>query len=667
MRNILLVVGAAGLLGLFSACGGDDKPPVASDGTGGKNTGGKNTGGKDTGGKSAGGADSVGDAGGAGGADDPGSNSLAPVVIITSPTEMADPNEDGVLSGNEVTATCSATQSTAVGSSKVNAAAVKIAILNGAGKVIEEKPGVPTANANEFSAKFILKAVPSGVVSFTCKAEDTNKRTASDRVTTFLDKGPIITILKPAAGSAHALSEPLDIEFTVEADPLSDEDANAEVKLDTIKLEIAAQPIALSEAMDKPGHYRLQVNLADAKLFNPAPVGAVPLLIEATNRRTPEAVTASITEDVLVDGAGPTIKIIGPLDKAVVGGKVRLKFEVTDPISGVDPSTIVVALNMVDHPFDANTWTVAGNAYTFEFDSRQVDKAKVQITVNVGATDKVGNVSTGASELLYLDNYPPSVDLDPLNVRTKLGPSSKCSNSFDPVGDAAKDDLDQVARAGIFRAVVVDNTNTDPEVPIRHASGTNQSSVRLYLQDDETKPLLVDKDTDGFCDDVAEVDSTDSLALSAIPTRLGEPWYQADADLQPAAAGLGCALPLVAAAKSPDHLCTANASDMWQVIWDEVNSAPIIYAASPTPNSLECTGVSWEFGGKVDADGWVCFATRAVDNAGNVGVSRPIHICVDDPDRAGAPACANSSVDLPTCTDGCTTQPRWGGGTVLWK
>ena len=76
----------------------------------------------------------------------------------------------------------------------------------------------------------------------------------------------------------------------------------------------------------------------------------------------------------------------------------------------------------------------------------------------------------------------------------------------DPVGTAAKNDLDQVARAGTFRAVVVDNTNTVKEIPVSHFSGTNPMSVRLYLQADTTKPLLVDKDKDGFCDDVAEVD-----------------------------------------------------------------------------------------------------------------------------------------------------------------
>jgi hypothetical protein len=113
-------------------------------------------------------------------------------------------------------------------------------------------------------------------------------------------------------------------------------------------------------------------------------------------------------------------------------------------------------------------------------------------------------------------------------------------------------------------------------------------------------------------------------------------------------------------------LCANKDNDMWQVIQDEYNVTPVIYSASPTAGN-ECTGVSWEFGTKVSADGWVCFATRAVDNVGNVGVSRPLRICVDDPDRAGTPPCANSSIGAPTCTDGCTPQPRWGNKAYLWK
>src|SRR5258706_16113193 len=102
MRNILLVVGVAGLIGLFSACGGSDKPPNAQEG-GATSNGGSTRGGAVGRGGSIGKGGSIG-AGGAGGNES--SDPLAPTVTITFPTEVDDPNQDGVLSGSDVTVTC---------------------------------------------------------------------------------------------------------------------------------------------------------------------------------------------------------------------------------------------------------------------------------------------------------------------------------------------------------------------------------------------------------------------------------------------------------------------------------------------------------------------------------------------------------------------------------
>jgi hypothetical protein len=311
------------------------------------------------------------------------------------------------------------------------------------------------------------------------------------------------------------------------------------------------------------------------------------------------------------------------------------------------------------------SWTFANNVYTFEFDSRQAKDAKVQITVNVGATDKVGNVSTGASQLLYLDNYPPLIDLDPANIRTKNNPPGevKCSNSFDPVGFDAKDDLELVPAAGIFRAIVEDQTNHADGVPIVHLANTDPMRVKLYVGANNGMPLLIDKDMDGICDEVAEVESTRAVALSPVQ-KAGVPWYQVDDIVSPAVNSNICK---TENGSDPLSLCDGH-SDMWQVIQEEDTGTPLVYAVSPTAG-IECTGVAWEFGGKLSADGWVCVATRAVDKVGNVGVSRPIRICMDDPDRAGTPPCANSSEPEPppSCTDGCAPPPPWVGGLWLWK
>jgi hypothetical protein len=655
MRNLLLAAGVAGLIGLFTACGGgDDHAGVLPDNptAGGKKS---SAGGRNSGGKSS----PATDAGGAGGSD--ATDQLGPTVAILAPAAVDDPNEDGVLTGDSVTVTCKATQSEAADSTPVNVAKVTLSIVGADGKVIETKAAARGQNDDEFFSEFSLTALPSGAVRFKCTAESQDAHSASEEVGTLLDHGPIITFIRPEADAPQALNQPLDLEFTVEAAPLTGGDDNAAV--DSVSLDIIGNDIDLTDAMDKPGHYRLQIDFADPKQFMPAPTGSTALSVSATNKRTPTGVEATGTRAVVVDGAGPTIKITSPLDKDVVGGKKTLSFDIVDPISGVDPHTVVVALNNIDHPYKAgdDAWTLVKNTFTYTFDSRNVKDAVLQITVNVRADDLVGNHAVPASELLYLDNYPPYVDLDPLPIRT-VNEKAECSRSFDPVGDATTNDLDTATTSGFFRAVVWDETNRDPDGKIiPHFSMTNQASVHLYLQGDPSKPLLIDTDNDDICDDVAQVDSTDSLDFTPIG-KSGQAWYAIDDAVAPTTASLGCVTKFV---NKPDQLCADKVSDMWQVIQDEFNNIPVIYGASPTAGH-ECTGVGWEFTTKLDADGWVCFATRAVDNAGNVGISTPLRICVDLPGGA-SPPCAVSSTTPPSCTDGCTPPPHWGGKAVAWK
>lgn len=648
---------AAGMLvaSVLSGCGGDDRPKAAEEGGGARPSAG-------VGGKSGGGGTGSGDGdAGEGGAPD-GGDPLAPTVVITSPTPAMDPNSEAVLTGADVLVRCRAKGSSASGAASLNAASVKLAALDAAGKVVDEKAAT-LADDDEFEAQLSLLNLPTGWVTFRCSAEDTEKRAARTEIDTLLDQGPVIEFVQPVDMSAHALGTPLDVEFTVDEAKLTDDDDLAAVS--KVALEIAGVEIDLDGAEDEPGHYRLQVNL-NSPTFNPAPSGPLLLRAQASNGRKPKAITAQRDQNVTIDGSGPTIAIQGPLDKAVVGGNVLLRFTVNDPLSGVDQDTVEVTLNSVKYRYRAgdDRWSVANGTYTFEFDSRLVKDARVQITLNVGASDKVGNAATAVSELLYLDNYPPILDLDPLNIRTKARGSGRCSTSFDPVGSAAANDLDSAQLGRFFRTMVWDQTNSDAAFPTLHYAGVNRDSVRLYMQGDLTKPLLVSKATPGkgVCDDVAEPDSTDSIELDGVsPSHT--PWYTTDgADVAPSAASLACAVEQNQGTQ-PKKLCTGEKSDMWQVVEDIYNQSPAVYAASVTPD-LECNGVAWEFTGKLDKDGWVCFATRAVDAVGNVGISRPIRICVDKDNEEGTPPCANSSTTPPTCTDGCTPPARWGNVAV---
>jgi hypothetical protein len=224
---------------------------------------------------------------------------------------------------------------------------------------------------------------------------------------------------------------------------------------------------------------------------------------------------------------------------------------------------------------------------------------------------------------------------------------------------------------------VWDETNQISGVQFLHLSGVNQSTVRFYLSKASDGALLVNKGGTAACDEVINVDSGDVRELRPV-AKAGTPWISTADGQAPSMAGChndpngSDPSPFKA---PPDNLCTDKASDMYQVIQhttlrDDGMREPVVYADSPTATGFTCTGTDWEFASVFEPtfEGWVCIAARAVDNAGNVGVSRPLRVCVDNGDDAdGTPDCANLASTPPTCTNGCTPPPRWGSVLVPWQ
>jgi hypothetical protein len=110
----------------------------------------------------------------------------------------------------------------------------------------------------------------------------------------------------------------------------------------------------------------------------------------------------------------------------------------------------------------------------------------------------------------------------------------------------------------------------------------------------------------------------------------------------------------------PNRLCTQEASDLTRVIkYNATGTVPAIFAQDVTgANTLTCTGAQWQVGVlPAVKEGWLCLAVRAVDNAKNVGVSRPLRVCYDDENPAnGEPNCP---LPAPSCTRACTAPPRF--------
>jgi hypothetical protein len=656
MRTILLVAGTAGLIGILAACGGDDRPQAI--GNGAASTGGK--GGSKPKPEPSEGGDNM---GGAGNEVDP----LAPLVKVLAP-EAAEAPDDGVLSTSVVNAVCKVEQSSENGSAPVDPTTVRITLIDLEGNETEQKAS-SSANENEFESEFTLTTVPAGRVSFRCAAQDTDHRDGSDQVETFVDHGPTITPVSPLPDQAYAVKGGLAVEFRIEPTPLTEDDVGAAVG--AVAFEFDGKEYELDE--DPPGTFRAALPIDNTEKFPQVPGGSV--VVRATNQRSPEPVRATLAYSVKIDGTGPTITITSPKPQAVVGGKVTVEMTIRDEEAGVDPKSVSITRYNSDQPqpFNPETnWTQTGDKYTYTFDSKQVEQfEKVQTTINVRARDKVGNQSaSGQSIQLYLDNVAPQVDLDPADIRIHNG--LHCSRAVDPVGESSLNDLagqfgeDPQGVIGFFRAFVREKTNIETGQEILFYSGTDPTQTRLYAQPapaDADTPLLVNKNplSDSTCDDIGNIEdmvaSPNFTALKPLPDNMGAPWFGSDDGLQPTIAGCTFGTQV----SSPSMLCQGD-SDMYYVPYFREIKDPMVYVVG-TPNSSDatCTGIDWSFLSKDQPDGWVCLAARVVDKAGNVGISPPLRICVDNPDNDIVPPCRTMSIEPPTCTDGCTPPARGGG------
>jgi len=693
-----------GALLIALGCGSKDHAtayvPPEGGGDGGRPSTGSHAGAGGRTGTSGSGGSAAGDEAGAAGAEP--ANPLAPSVTITAPLAASDPNADPVVIDDQVTVVCSVTASTDPSATKVNASTVKIAAYDADGVQLKSSTGTPTANADEYSAPFVVADLPSGPISFQCTGSDSSSpvNTASTTVKTLLDRGPTIDIGEPMADSAHNLLGPMDVEFKVTAVPIAAGDKQAGVS--AVSLAVGGTKIPVVDKGN--GTYQVTVDFTDKALYASPPSGKIPVVITATNgRKNPGKAAHSLTYNIVVDGVGPAITLSSPEVGSVIGRASLLAFTITDSGSGVDRATVAVSLDKTAYVFSATdnqwTWDDATGTYTFKVGAQLLASTDSQVTVNVLASDKAGNPSMGNSRLFYLDNQPPTVDLDPPGVwETRQGATPdvvQCSDFFDPLGDGTQklevvnnklvstadgspNDLITITNFGRFRALVWDETNFKLGQTDKFYSLTDKQSVRLYIQPDPTSPLLADDDGDGTCDEIwtgsapHQRKPTDKplpfLAMSPlVPTPAGNPaWGDADSAV-PLAIAPYCQLP-------PDkasfvRLCGPTGqgvSDMSVVIRHPVPSnpfEPVIYAIEPNASAtdVECAGSPWDVEAAISMAGlstklgWVCMAARALDNVGNPGISSPLRLCLDDgtnPDRC-------KGVAPPSCTDNCTAPPHF--------
>lgn len=666
-RYGLVSSGVVCLFALIAACSSTDKAPIVGpDGNGGAGGTSGSTNRAGAGGK-------AGNGGSAGGE----VSALAPTIKIVAPAEATDPNSDRVLIENSVTVVCSVTQSDAKGAADVDASTVAIEIVGADGKSIKSTAGTPTENADEYSANFALETIPNGSISFKCSAADkaTTPHKGSASIDGLVDHGPEITLAEPADGSAHNALQPLNVEFDTAASKLSADDKQADVT--AVVLTVGGVEIPTKVAAN--GRYEATVKFTDATYFPVIPTGKIPLVISAKNgRKSPGAASQSKSYLLVLDGTGPSSSLVQPADGATIGPSSVLKFTVSDAEAGVDQDTVVVKLNQVDYPFSKtdNNWSVTtAGEYTFNIGAYvSRTSTDTQVTVNILAKDKAGNAAIGLTPVFNLDTQPPIVDLDPGPVWEK-NLSGQCSDVFDPVGIDAPNDKQTITNYGRFRAIVWDQANQKAGIQDLKFAYTNRNSVQLFVQYTPTAPLLKDKDGDGVCDEIY----TGEPPNQKLPTDKPLPKLTLEPMNAKGSVSYGSSPPppSLATCATPGGIVTAPKlcgnppkSDLSAVIHhSETLGEPVIYARDPSEDTSNqvCTGQQWDVATAISTNsttpttlGWICIAARATDNVGNVGISTPLRICLDDgtnPHRCDATA-------PPACTDNCTPPPHFQGRQV---
>jgi hypothetical protein len=637
-----------GLVLLLCACGGD-KPKAVSVGSG-------PTVNRLHGAVAGSGSKTTKDAGTATTGADAGTINLpgSPLVKFVSPTNTTDPNKDEIITSKTLKVQCQVQRSTKSGAREVNQSSVRIKLIPIDDPKMAVTGTIMALADNIFEAEFNLASVPNGTLHFECDADDTGMPALKglDSLDTFLDLGPTITIVEPHDMGRYALKTPVLVKFQVSAAPLSDGDKEATPT--EVTLDVSGQAFKFAEDPAQPGLYTTSVDFNDKTLFPMQPIAAQ-VVVSAKSSRTPTPPTASVKVDIELDSSGPSITVKSPADSTIVRGNVTLIVEITDP-SGVKMDSVVGTINQTLHTL--NNWTISGTTYTEVFDTRKFGTDLTQLTINITASDSVGNEST-RSHILRLDNLPPIISLDPPFYREYMQASPSvplvCSVAFDPVGDRATNDGQMVPVSSLYRAMLWDRTNGSVGANFSYYAGIDPMSVVLFAQRDPAVPLLIDTDGDQLCDEInikgdPAGPMPEQLSLSPV-TSTGNAYYSVTpnfSDPRNDVSGTSCTAGT--ATMPPAYQCPA--SDMFRVITGPGEDKPsAIYALRPANGSLgACDGNTWELGGVV-GEGWKCLAVRAEDTIHNVGISRPLRVCISD--GSGPVPCDPATDTLPTCTDGC--------------
>lgn len=580
-------------------------------------------------------------------------NSEGPVVEVLSPTAPAtgDYSSGAIVTERRFAARCRAETNSGTGD-KVDSTSVRMSATVGGASF--EAVALPTSTPGEYEADMVVDGFPNGALSVRCTASDisANARENSEAISSFLDLGPTITILTPIADTSYA--NQADVAFTVEAAPVNSDDTFGTPDFANIVLQVSGVSVPVT---NDNGLFSATI-VFDDPMFDPVLDQEQTISVLAPNTRT---TTATVREKNLVfnvDSEGPAISPITPLPGNLVAGILPITAEVIDPTGIMELSVIATIAGV----HEVQLTSVNGdNQFTGSFDTRLLGPM-VYPNIIIRARDATGNQSS-YGYVVSLDNAPPMVSLDspPMRESQKNGEGLiECSHQFDPLGRDAVSDGQTVPQLFEIRARLEDrsNTGTSNSGIVFPIASVDPSEVQFFVLDDASAALLVDTDSDGFCDEINPLllptsvpsasDEVAAFDLIEIPTT-GASFF--GTDIAPTFTDTSNDF---CNAKdddtAPDLVCSAV--DMTRVIKMRDYDANVIFGIPPAVGN-QCLGNAVDALATNISDGWSCMAVLGKDFLGNQNVSAPMRVCIDS-DLSGENGCAAmgeiATTGLPNCT-----------------
>lgn len=490
---------------------------------------------------------------------------------------------------------------------------------------------------------FDLSSIVGDYYDLAVNATTVAGATGSAAIRVYIDAGPKITFLQPVDG-AYVKGSVVVTAMVVDSS----------AALASVTWSIGQWPIDPKLVSNSGSQYSTVIDFGS---YNPPLDGVQVVTATATNANGNVSVA---TRKFIVDNDGPAITATKPVSGGFIGKIITIEAKVDDPASVMKSSVIAVVAHGKTQ-LEVKLMLGADGVYRNLFDTTQLPSYALFPSISFRAQDVLGNQSQ-IGYVLWLDNTPPIIDLDPPAQVRLVRNDRVCSQPFDPVGPDAIDDGAVVTQLFDIRARIEDDGNTPLTgtadlVPI---AAVDPATVKLLILDDTSLPLVVDTSDppDGICDDVnpelvPSVSPKSSkeaqlIDMVSMPPKTGQGDFRHDD-------GASCST-RTPGGDPPKALCDTTCSETKGACMtyslSYSSGLPSIWTVGPivVGDWLRCAGNQFDASNNL-TDGWACVAVVAADKMGNKQVSRPIRICVvASPDSKACTLEWRTANPPPNCT-----------------